>query len=116
MQATTRRRRLGLQKAAHNTNLAQLVIGESCTNFGQQVKFHKNSGANGYWTGSSDFYRLVAKPLMSMGTVGSMDCERRAKPLKNIILVKGRNRMKDPTGVKPLSYHACEEDAWKEAC
>ena len=56
------------------------------------------------YAGSSDFHRLVAKPLMSMGTVGSMDCERRAKPqnLKNIILVKGRNRMKDPTGVALL--------------
>eukprot|EP00986_Skeletonema_menzelii_P008448 scaffold3563_cov139-Skeletonema_menzelii.AAC.7 len=118
--------------------------GESCTNFGQKVKFHKNSGANGYtyeyrivhtpisqnnksfsiknvvqylestgaisgritwfecYAGLSDFYRLVAKPLTSMGTVGSMDCERRAKPLKNTILVKGRNRMKDPTGVALL--------------
>jgi len=54
------------------------------------------------YAGSSDFYRLVAKPLMSMGTVGSMDCERRAKPLKNSILVKDRNRMKDPTGVALL--------------
>ena len=56
------------------------------------------------YAGSSDFHRLVAKPLMSMGTVGSMDCERRAKPLtlKNTILVKGRNRMKDPTGVALL--------------
>ena len=54
------------------------------------------------YAGSSDFYRLVAKPLMSMGTVGSMDCERRAKPLKNTILVKERNRMKDPTGVALL--------------
>eukprot|EP00986_Skeletonema_menzelii_P016059 scaffold13419_cov91-Skeletonema_menzelii.AAC.1 len=39
---------------------------------------------------------------MSMGTVGSMDCERWAKPLKNTILVKGRNRMKDPTVVALL--------------
>ena len=45
------------------------------------------------YAGTSDFYRLVAKPLLSMGTVGSMDCERRAKPLKNTILTKNRNRM-----------------------
>ena len=31
-----------------------------------------------------------------------MDCERRTKPLKNTILVKDRNRMKDPTGVALL--------------
>jgi len=73
------------------------------------------------YAGTSDFYRLVAKPLLSMGTVGSMDCERRAKPLtlKNTILTKDRNRMMDPTGVallRPSSYHACEEDAWKEDC
>ena len=54
------------------------------------------------YAGTSDFYRLVAKPLLSMGTVGSMDCERRAKPLKNTILTKDRNRMLDPTGVALL--------------
>ena len=54
------------------------------------------------YAGTSDFYRLVAKPLLSMGAVGSMDCERRAKPLKNTILTKDRNRMLDPTGVALL--------------
>ena len=54
------------------------------------------------YAGTSDFYRLFAKPLLSMGTVGSMDCERRAKPLKNTILTKDRNRMLDPTGVALL--------------
>ena len=54
------------------------------------------------YAGTSDFYRLVAKPLLSMGTVGSMDCECRAKPLKNTILTKNRNRMLDPTGVALL--------------
>ena len=54
------------------------------------------------YAGTSDFYRLVAKPLLSMGTVGSMDCECRAKPLKNTILMKDRNRMLDPTGVALL--------------
>ena len=37
-----------------------------------------------------------------MGTVGSMDCERRAKPLKHTILTKVRNRMKDGTGIALL--------------
>ena len=54
------------------------------------------------YAGSSDVYRFVAKPLLSMGTVGSMDCERRAKPLKNTILTKERNRVPDPTGVALL--------------
>ena len=45
---------------------------------------------------------LVAKPLLSMGTVGSMDCERRAKPLKHTIVTSKRNRLKDETGVALL--------------
>ncbi len=57
------------------------------------------------YAGSSDFYRLVAKPLLSMGTVGSMDCERRAKALKNTILTKERNKLLDPTGVALLRSH-----------
>ena len=32
-----------------------------------------------------------------MGTVGSMDTERMAKPLKHTILTKTRNRLNDPT-------------------
>ena len=48
------------------------------------------------------FYQKVAKPLLSTGTVGSMDCERRAKPLKHTILTSQRNRMNDPTGVALL--------------
>jgi len=73
------------------------------------MKYSKDTGAimgRMQWfecyAGSSDFYRLVAKPLLSMGTVGSMDCERRAKPMKNLILTRDRNRLLDPTGVALL--------------
>ena len=51
------------------------------------------------------FYRKVAKPLLSMGTVGSMDVERMANPLKNTILTRKRNRLNDPTGVSLLRAH-----------
>ena len=36
----------------------------------------------------SEFYQWVAKPLLSMRTVGSIDVERRIKPVKNDILSK----------------------------
>ena len=45
------------------------------------------------------FYILVARPLLSMRTVGSMDVERKVKPVKEKILTKYRNRLKDPKGV-----------------
>mmetsp|Transcript_15917 Transcript_15917/g.23630 ORF Transcript_15917/g.23630 Transcript_15917/m.23630 type:complete len:271 (-) Transcript_15917:20-832(-) len=57
------------------------------------------------YAGSSVFYQKVAKPLLSMGTVGSMDVERMANPLKNTILTKKRNRLKDDTGVSLLRAH-----------
>ena len=50
----------------------------------------------------SKFYLLVAKPLMSMCTTGSIDVERRIKPLKHNILTKKRNCLKDPKGVMLL--------------
>ena len=42
---------------------------------------------------TSMFYHKVAKPLLSMKCVGSMDAERAAKPLKHSILTKERNRL-----------------------
>ena len=54
------------------------------------------------YAGLSPFYRFAAKPLLSMCTVGSMDCERRAKPLNQTILTNKRNRKSDSTGVALL--------------
>ena len=48
---------------------------------------------------NSEFYQRVAKPLLSMRTVGSIDVERRIKPIKHNILTKKRNRLHDPKGV-----------------
>ena len=41
------------------------------------------------------FYLLVAKPLMSMRTTGSIDVEHRIKPLKHNIITKKLNCFKD---------------------
>ena len=54
----------------------------------------------------SPFYQKVAKPLLSMRTVGSIDVERRIKPLKHDIITKQRNRLKDPKGI--ALYRASE--------
>ena len=55
---------------------------------------------------SSEFYLKVAKPLLSMCTVGSIDVERRIKRIKHNILTKKRNRLQDPKGV--VLYRASE--------
>ena len=47
----------------------------------------------------SEFYQKIAKPLLSMRTVGSIDVERRIKPIKHNILTKKRNRLLDPKGI-----------------
>ena len=44
---------------------------------------------------NSAFYRLVARPLLSIRTTGSIDVERKVKPLKRMILTKTRNRVAD---------------------
>ena len=54
----------------------------------------------------SEFYQNIAKPLLSMQTVGSIDVERRIKPIKHNILTKKRNRLQDPKGV--ALYRASE--------
>lgn len=46
----------------------------------------------------SKFYIRVARPLLSMRTTGSIDVERVAKPFKNNILRKDRNRLSDGKG------------------
>mmetsp|Transcript_28710 Transcript_28710/g.57810 ORF Transcript_28710/g.57810 Transcript_28710/m.57810 type:complete len:112 (-) Transcript_28710:42-377(-) len=43
--------------------------------------------------------RAASRHLLSMRTVGSMDVERKIKPLKDTILTKDRNLLKDPKGV-----------------
>ena len=45
----------------------------------------------------SPFVRQIAKPLLSMKTCGSMDTERAAKPVKDLILSKKRNRLSHRT-------------------
>ena len=55
---------------------------------------------------NNEFYQKVAKPLLSMRTVGSIDVERRVKPIKHTILTKKRNRLKDPKGI--ALYRASE--------
>ena len=58
------------------------------------------------YAASFEFYQLVAKPLVSMRTVGSINVERRAKPIKHTIMTKKRNRLRDPKGV--ALYRASE--------
>ena len=51
---------------------------------------------------NNTFYLKVAQPLLSMRTTGSIDVERRIKPLKHNIMTKKRNRLKDPKGISLL--------------
>ena len=51
------------------------------------------------WMRSSLFYQLVARPLLSIRTVGSMNVERLAKPVKHSILTKDRNRLADSKAI-----------------
>ena len=51
------------------------------------------------YVSDSEFYVCIARPLLSLKTVGSMDCERVAKPMKNTIISKNRNRISDEKAV-----------------
>ena len=62
---------------------------EESGNMAARFRWFETFGAN------SIFYLLVAKPLLSMGVVGSIEVERRVKPLKDSILTKKRNRLSD---------------------
>ena len=65
----------------------------------------RNEGIEGRFTWfetlarGTDFYQKVAKPLLSIGTVGSMDVERRAKTVKEDIMSKKRNRLSDDQAI-----------------
>ena len=56
---------------------------------------------NWFWTfaANSEFFLKVAKPLLSMRSVGSIDVEHKVKSIKHTIMTKKRNRLKDPKGV-----------------
>ena len=62
------------------------------------------------FTEHSEFYPKVAKPLLSMRTIRSIDVEQRIKPIKKEILTKKRNSLQDPKGVALLQilYHLPE--------
>ena len=51
------------------------------------------------YVSDSEFYCRVAKPLLSLKTVGSMDCERVAKPMKNKVISKNRNCISDDKAI-----------------
>ena len=80
----------------------QLVENNKAFTVDDVVKFVEDSGSMAKrfrwfetYAANSNFYLLVAKPLLSMGIVGSMEVERRVKPLKDSILTKKRNRLAD---------------------
>lgn len=64
-----------------------------------QAWVEKHGGIDGrirWWEAyapSSRLYQMVAKPLLSMRTTGSMDTERVVKPLKHNIMTMKRNKL-----------------------
>jgi len=54
----------------------------------------------------TNFYQKIARRLLSIGTVGSIDVERRAKGLKHEILSKARNRLSDDQAI--IIWHVRE--------
>eukprot|EP00956_Cyclotella_meneghiniana_P014446 scaffold21567_cov36-Cyclotella_meneghiniana.AAC.2 len=85
---TTRHNTHQLFRRGINADDSDAVTGTRTTTF---------SGGKGRrtFTAHSELYQLIAKPLISMRTVGSIDVERRVKPLKDTILTKKRNRLSD---------------------
>jgi len=57
------------------------------------IKFFNTVGSNNL------FYTTVARPLLLMSTVGSMDVERMVKPVKHTIMTKHRNRLRIQKGL-----------------
>jgi hypothetical protein len=57
------------------------------------IKFFNTVGSNNL------FYTMVARPLLSMSTVGSMDVERMVKPVKHTIMTKHCNRLRIQKGL-----------------
>lgn len=64
-----------------------------------------NNGIEGRFTWfeslarGTKLYQQVAKPLLSIGTVGSIDVERKSKTLKHEILSKLRNKLSDDQAI-----------------
>ena len=52
----------------------------------------------GTFAANLELFLKVAKPLLSMRTVGSIDVDCKVKPIKHTIMTKKRNRLKDPKG------------------
>ena len=75
-----------------------------------------------WWIGAaptSELYRLIVKPLLSIGLVGSINTERSAKGLKHDILSLKRNRLSDDQAL--VLYRSAENirhlmNARKEYC
>jgi 2-polyprenyl-3-methyl-5-hydroxy-6-metoxy-1,4-benzoquinol methylase len=68
---------------------------EETKNVTARIEFFNTFGSNNIF-----YIMMVARPLLSMRTVGSMDVERMVKPIKHTIMTKHRNRrLKDPKGV-----------------
>eukprot|EP00985_Skeletonema_marinoi_P031477 scaffold37707_cov119-Skeletonema_marinoi.AAC.1 len=87
---------------AHKFRFDSTVNPDIRCSAGMRVGRHVGGSFRSIHSSPSPFYQKVAKPLLSMGTVGSMDCERRAKPLKHTIVTSKRNRLKDETGAALL--------------